>query len=288
MGPKYFISVDGGGTQCRTRLVNKEGRILASLTGDAANIWSDFTGAMTRTARLMDDTLRLAGLNDLAKADTHAVLGLAGANVRSARQQAQAWPQDFARWTVLSDVETACLGAHQGTPGAVLITGTGSQGAIWNGKTFHCIGGWGLTLSDQGSGALLGREALRLALQAHEGLVPSSPLTQALMAHFDDQPEVLLTWATTATPAQWGQFAPQIFAAAQQEDTRALELVQACAAQTTRMIHHLTDNGRWTVALMGGLAVPIHPWLDASVRRLIVAPQGDALSGALQLALTSG
>lgn len=288
MGSTYFISVDGGGTQCRTRLVNKEGHILASLTGDAANIWSDFTGAMTRTCQLMDDTLRLAGLNAQARAETHAVLGLAGANVRSARRQAQEWPQDFARWTVLSDVETACLGAHQGAPGAVLITGTGSQGAIWDGETFHCIGGWGLTLSDQGSGALLGREALRLALQAHEGLVPASPLTQALMACFDNQPEVLLTWATTATPAQWGQFAPQIFTAAHQGDARGIELVQACAAQTTRMIQHLTNNGRWTVALMGGLAAPIHAWLDAPVRRLIVAPQGDALSGALQLALAQG
>ena len=38
------------------------------------------------------------------------------------------------------------------------------------------------------------------------------------------------------------------------------------------------------MALMGGLAGPITPWLAEETRRHLVRPQGDALDGALQLA----
>ncbi|MFS2224533.1 BadF/BadG/BcrA/BcrD ATPase family protein [Pantoea sp. B65] len=288
MRSEYFISVDGGGTQCRTRLTDKQGQVLASLNGGAANIYSDFTGAMIRATQLINDTLQQAGLPASARRQTVAVLGLAGANVQSVRQQAQQWPQDFAHWQVLSDVEIACLGAHRGQPGAVLITGTGSQGAFWDGSQFRCVGGWGLTLSDQGSGALLGKRALRLALQAHEGLVPSSPLLQALMAHFDHSPELLLRWATDATPAHWGQFSPQIFDYAGQQDPHGTALIDITAQEISLMVNHLTENGQHCVALMGGLAAAVHRWLAPAVQRQVVPAAGDALTGGLQLAFTWG
>lgn len=285
MRSEYFISVDGGGTQCRTQLINKEGQTLASLTGGSANIWSDFSGAMTQATQLIAETLRLAGLGKEHHGATTAVLGLAGANVLSARRQAQSWPHDFGGWHVLSDVETACLGAHSGQPGAVLIIGTGSQGAVWNGAEFHCVGGWGLQLSDHGSGALLGHQALRLALQAHEGLQPMTPLTDALMAQFDHSPQALLVWSGSASPAQWGQFSPLIFAHAAENDPNGVALVNARADEAMLLINHLTHQGDYPVALMGGLAAPLLPWLAPEVRQQIVPPAQNALAGALQWAL---
>ncbi|WP_308564268.1 BadF/BadG/BcrA/BcrD ATPase family protein [uncultured Klebsiella sp.] len=285
MRSEYFISVDGGGTQCRTQLINKEGQTLASLTGGSANIWSDFTGAMTQATQLIAETLRLAGLGKEHYSATTAILGLAGANVLSARQRAQLWPHDFGGWHVFSDVETACLGAHSGQPGAVLVIGTGSQGAVWDGSGFHCVGGWGLLLSDHGSGSLLGHQALRLALQAHEGLQPMTPLTHALMAQFDHSPQSLLSWSASASPAQWGQFSPLIFAHAAENDSNGVALVKARADETTLLINHLTHQGDYPVALMGGLAEPLLPWLAPEVQRQIVPPAQNALAGALQWAL---
>lgn len=282
---EYFISVDGGGTQCRTQLINKEGQTLASLTGGSANIWSNFTGAMAQATQLIDDTLKLAGLSKAHHSATTAILGLAGANVLSARQRAQAWHNNFGGWQVFSDVETACLGAHSGNPGAVVILGTGSQGAVWNGAEFHCVGGWGLQLSDHGSGALLGQQALRLALQAHEGLQPMTPLTHALMAQFDHSPQSLLSWSSSASPAQWGQFSPLIFAHADEHDLNAVALVRARADEAMCLINHLTHQGDHPVALMGGLAKPLLPWLAPEVQQFIVPPAQNALVGALHWAL---
>jgi glucosamine kinase len=38
------------------------------------------------------------------------------------------------------------------------------------------------------------------------------------------------------------------------------------------------------LSLVGGLAASIEPWLADATRRHLVAPRGDALAGALQLA----
>jgi glucosamine kinase len=39
--------------------------------------------------------------------------------------------------------------------------------------------------------------------------------------------------------------------------------------------------------LVGGLAPAIEPWLSPATRRQLVAPEGDTVAGALQLARTA-
>ena len=94
-------------------------------------------------------------------ARARAGLGLAGANLPSLAEAIRKIPLGFASVVVASDAVAACLGAHGGRDGAVLILGTGSQGlAILSGHA-TTIGGWGFALSDDASGATLGRSAVR-------------------------------------------------------------------------------------------------------------------------------
>jgi N-acetylglucosamine kinase-like BadF-type ATPase len=46
----------------------------------------------------------------------------------------------------------------------------------------------------------------------------------------------------------------------------------------------LLGVGARRIALTGGLAAAIEPYLAAATRRHLVAPQGDALAGALRIA----
>ena len=63
-----------------------------------------------------------------------------------------------------TDAYAAWLGAFRGSAGAILILGTGSCGfTVVDGKPTY-VGGWGFEVSDEGSGAAIGREALRRAL----------------------------------------------------------------------------------------------------------------------------
>src|SRR5436190_1059620 len=77
----------------------------------------------------------------------------------------------------VNDATIACLGAHGGYDGGVVLVGTGSVAlAIVNGREIR-IGGYGFPISDEGSGAALGLAALRLALKAHDGRIPGTRLT---------------------------------------------------------------------------------------------------------------
>jgi glucosamine kinase len=284
MQSEFLIGVDGGGTHCRTRLTTPDGRILAECTGGSANVYSDFTGALDRVNTLIEQTFIAADLPLSARKNTHAVWGLAGANVPSVDQRLQQHPSSFARLSLFSDVDIACAGAHQGQPGAVLIAGTGSQGAAWDGTRFHRVGGWGFALADHGSGALLGQRALRKALQAHDGIIAVTPLTEAVMRHFSHSPDALLSWTRHATPGDWGHFSPWVFDAAQQGDELAAALIAESAAEVTVMLDALAQASHGPLALMGGMAAPLLPWLAAATRNKIVLAQEDALSGALRLA----
>lgn len=284
MQAHYLLGIDGGGTRCRARLTDLYGKVLAEATGGPANVWSDYDAALNCVGTLIDKVFLQAGLAPQTLAQTSLVVGLAGANVASVQARLASWQPACAALQVVSDVEIACAGAHDGQPGAVFITGTGSQGAAWDGTRFTLLGGWGFALSDQGSGAELGRRALRLALLAHEAVVEASDFTQQLMAQFDHSPETMLLWTRTAAPADWARVVPQVFAAAVAGDGHAQDLLSQTAADTGLMVRRLMAISSGRVALMGGLAAPIHRWLPADIQACLTTPQGDALSGALKLA----
>ncbi|AUG99888.1 N-acetylglucosamine kinase [Prodigiosinella confusarubida] len=284
MQPDYFVGVDGGGTRCRARLTDKKGTILAEACLGAANLFSDFNGALSTAMSAVEQTFYNAGLPLSALSDTVAGFGFAGANITELRHRVTQSVLPFAAVHVASDVEIACLGAHSGSPGAVLIVGTGSQGAAFDGHHFHAIGGWGFNLGDQGSGAILGRSALRSALLAHDNILTHTPLTRSLMAHFSDSPETLLNWSLSARPADWGRFAPEIFQAAQASDPQGLTLVSQLAEDIDLMLNWLLKACQGDVALMGGIAKPILPYLPTVTRERLVSAKADALQGALRLA----
>jgi glucosamine kinase len=51
-----------------------------------------------------------------------------------------------------------------------------------------------------------------------------------------------------------------------------------------RIARRLTELGARRMSLMGGLAGSLAPYLPQSMRPILLAPMGDALSGALHLA----
>lgn len=281
---RYLLGIDGGGTRCRVRLTDRAGQRLAECEGGPANVWSQYETAVQTMETLMARALQSAGLPPAALQDTAVVAGLAGANVTSVQARLDNWQPGCAALAVVSDVEIACVGAHGGQPGAVFICGTGSQGAAWDGEHFTSLGGWGFALSDQGSGSELGHRALRLALQAHEAIVPPSALTQHIMLQFENSPEKMLEWTRQAQPADWARVVPEVFAAASSGDVNAVTLVKQTASDIGILAEQLFLRGASQLAMMGGLAQPIRPWLSSDLQARLTEPVADALSGALMLA----
>lgn len=280
---QYSLGIDGGGTGCRARLVDMQGRVIGQGHAGPANLT---LGVPTVRQAVLDATraaLAQAGLDDHALPATRAGLGLAGANVEHHRQAFEQVALPFQSWVLRSDAETACLGAHDGRDGAILILGTGSQGVVYRNGRFHTVGGWGFALSDSGSGAILGRAAVRRAFLAREGIEPGSPLTDTVMRRFDNDYAAMLEWSSRARPREWAQFARLVFEHAQQQDPVALQLVRASAASVERMLERLLALGAARISLMGGVAQPTRPYLSAKYDPVLVEPAGDALDGALLL-----
>eukprot|EP01037_Dinobryon_pediforme_P017522 gene17522-17722_t len=283
MGP-FFLGIDGGGTSCRARLADSAGTVLGEGLSGSANLTLGIDTAAHALRAATDAALIAAGLPEQCKRNIHAGFGLAGANVPSLAAELQSVSFGFATLNLASDAVIACLGAHGGADGAILILGTGSQGLAMIDGQVHTIGGWGFSVSDEGSGAILGRAALRAALRAHEGFGPASPLTTDILAQFDHDPAKMVLWAQSATPRDYGHFAPHLFTHHHKNDAVAHALLSDSVTQITAMIERLRALGATRIALMGGLAAPCTPLLPAHVHPWLTQPQGDAMDGALQLA----
>jgi glucosamine kinase len=56
------------------------------------------------------------------------------------------------------------------------------------------------------------------------------------------------------------------------------------AEQIDDLVRRLSEHGASRIALLGGLASSMQPWLAPDVQRRLVPVEGDAVDGALHLA----
>jgi glucosamine kinase len=279
-----LLGVDGGGTRCRARLSTSSGKTLAEAVAGPANIRFGMERALAAVFQAGAQCLTQAGLTARDSRRIVACLGLAGASEPSCRAAAQRHPHPYRDVIVTTDAHVACAGAHAGRDGGVIVVGTGSIGwAELAGRQFR-FGGWGLGVSDEGSGAWLGREALRRLLWAHDGRIPWTGLLTALFEQFHSDPHAVVRWTANATPRDLGSLAPAILDRAALNDPVAAELMRCAARHVDALAGRLVSIGADRLSLVGGLAGPIAPWLSDETKCHLVQPAGDALAGALRLA----
>lgn len=284
MQTPLFLGIDGGGTRCRARLCDATGRRLGEGLAGPANTRLGLAAVFAEITSACEQALVAAGLTNDVIGQLHAGLGLAGLALQSERERLDQFSHPFRSLVADTDAHIACLGAHAGGDGAILILGTGSCGSgIVQGRTFS-VGGWGFQLSDQGSGAVLGHAAVRAALWAFEGMQTETALSQAIMAQFDNSPEQAVLWADRAKPRDYAALATLVFEYAARDDSLAQALIRQAADAAAALIRVLIKAGAPRVALLGGLSGPLTPYLPSNVQTLLATPAGDALDGALLMA----
>ncbi len=278
-----FVGVDGGGSSCRVRLRDATGQIRAAVTAGPANVYLAFADAVGVLRAALGEAVGTAG--GASHDRLHIGLGLAGVSSDEVAARVRLALADLAATvSVTSDTDIACLGAHEGRDGGLIVAGTGS-GAVarLQGRRF-AIGGRGFVLGDDGSGARLGLEALRLALRAHDALSPHTSLTRRLMARFDDDPIAAIGWGRTARSRDYAALAPIVVAAAADGDAVGRSVVDAAAAALAGLADALQRRGVPRLSLVGGLAPILMPFLPQAMIDALSPPLLDALDGALILA----
>jgi glucosamine kinase len=283
-GALLTLGVDGGATRCRARLRDSNGSALVEAAGAAANIHVDFVAAIAVLRALVREVMDGAGLTDADRARIAIGFGLAGIeDLSDAARVVEAFP-GFRLVRAANDAVTACIGAHAGADGGLVIAGTGSAAiARVKGKE-TIIGGRGFTIGDDGSGAHIGLDAMRAAMRAFDGLGPASALTADIIGRFGGDSVAMMRWARDAKPGDFGAFAPGVFSRAADGDRIALEIAARAAGAIGALTRGAIALGAGRVALVGGAGEALRPYLEPDIAALLKPPLHDANDGAILLA----
>ena len=277
-----YLGIDGGGTKCKARLEDAQGNLLAEAIAGPANAAHNLTGSVKAVLEASEKAIAKANIKGLTLNQIHAGIGLAGINIPQVKQAFLKQFLPFASWHITTDLHIACLGAHLGQDGAIVIVGTGSSGvAIHNDQQFE-IGGHGFVVGDKGSGAWLGKMAISHCLETLDGITPNNLLSKQVINLLDcDSAYDLVNLTLEAKPALFASIAPLIFqlAASQQED--ALLLVNQAATYINKICHRLLSGNLERLSLIGGITQPLTPYLDSQLQAIIRPTQATPEQGAI-------
>lgn len=262
---ELILGIDGGGSKCIAVLAAPgQGRIGTGVSGPA-NPLHGFDRALDSIRESAQLALADAGLKAAALRDAVAGVGLAGLNLPSVFRTMREWKSPFKRIHLAMDHEIACLGAHQGEDGAIIITGTGTCGySRVNGQSVM-LGAQGFPLGDKGSGAWTGLEATRAVFVANDGLGPATVLSDMIADRLNAEGLALVEAMTGWSPFDFAKLAPLVFSAAEQRDEVAVAILTEGGRYLSEMARALRRTNPPRMSIIGGLSNAMLPWLDPDV-----------------------
>lgn len=305
--PRYYLGVDGGGTNCRVRLADENLVTLAEVKNGRSNLQiDDGEPAYKAISAGTRDVFAAAGLDYAQTANTYACFGMAGGRMDSARAEFAARPWPFAGVQVYDDIDIAHAGALGGEEGGVIIVGTGSAAmSIVNGTRYQA-GGWGFQIGDQMSGAILGRELARYAVEAEDGLVETSPLTKAVIVALGGDNQAAMTWSFATAmdlkilsrdgsegcddaligraPAEYGKLMPLFIEYLEKGDPVAAKMLEIELAYIDTYVRWFKAHGASVMAIVGGFGQRLFPLLQQRYGDFVSLPRFEPLHGAVILA----
>lgn len=300
MVPKYFLGFDGGGTHLRGCLIDASGNVLAAASHPPASFpklkekigepVSALTTELQNRADLSSATISAAGFCSTGvgrPADREIV-----AHALQEKGIAQ-------KIVAESDALAALTGAFGGGAGIIVIAGTGviCFGRAPNGEIIR-VGGWGYLLGDEGSGFSVAQAALIAALKDWDGRGAPTALREIFAKHFNVASIELIISQIYSPDFDRGQFAelaPLVFAAADQGDAIAQQIIKNAGRGHGHLIRAALERGSWAtpipLAFIGNLfrrrdvLLPglweIVPEKDIT----LVAPRFEPVVGAALLAM---
>ena len=270
---ELFLGIDGGGSKCKTIIMNKNNEILGtgiSGPGNPLHGFEQATHSITESAML---ALADAGLTHIELSELRVGVGLAGVNLPVLFDQMSAWEHPFKTMYIATDLLVACLGAHDGSDGAVVITGTGSCGFSCIDDEEFIIGAHGFPHGDKGSGAWFGLQAAKQVLLSIDGLVKPSIMNKVLLEKLGCKDDTDLVEKIAGKKATYyAQLANLVFDAAEQSDDVALAIVNEGAEYINSLARTLLAKKPKRLSMIGGLTPRLRPWLAKEIQAELSEP----------------
>ncbi|MFC5473778.1 BadF/BadG/BcrA/BcrD ATPase family protein [Paraherbaspirillum soli] len=290
---EYLIGVDGGGTKTLVRVERPDGSHVADGSSGPSALMHGTGKAWLAIVAAIDGAFQQAGLPRPPYRQLAAGFGLSGVNNKQWAAEFSAQDPGFGAIAVGTDAFTTLLGAHLGRPGAIVAIGTGSVGeALLADGSRREVGGWGFQTGDEASGCWIGMRAINHVERVLDGRAEAGPLAHAIIAfcggagEHADQRDQVLSWIIQANQSIFAQLAPLVVAHAGQDDA-ARSILQEAGREIEQIAAALDPAqdpaNKLPIALCGGLAAPLRPYLPQPLQVRATAPQADAAAGAILL-----
>jgi N-acetylglucosamine kinase-like BadF-type ATPase len=184
---KFWLGVDGGGTNCRAVILGASDEVLGEGRAEAANhIRVGTVAAVNHVVQAVTQACQQAEI-ELSEVDA-ACIGLAGVSHPDHHRQMLAALKEalpIPDITLETDARVALAGATGARPGVVIIAGTGSIACGVNSRgRFARAGGWGPTMGDEGSGSYIGRRALESVMMSYDYRGEPTSMMEPILRHF--------------------------------------------------------------------------------------------------------
>ncbi|MCX6152653.1 MAG: hypothetical protein NT007_00680 [Candidatus Kapabacteria bacterium] len=297
-----IIGIDGGGTHTRG-ILYRHGNIIANAKAGTTRVGAIGVGeSCERLLNVIDDLCKQAEIES-EELDA-VVIGLAGVWLEEEKLRSATLLKTLARsrkiilndLLVTSDVELAIEGAFGGDNGIVIIVGTGSIGLAKLSKNkFERVGGWGIELDDEGSGAWIGREGLTAVVRHLDGRGKPTALTNIICNMFPtidiSNPRTIVK-AYSERAFEYHMLTPSVMQCAEAGDEVCVDIIVRASDHLMELPSTIAKHYKTgvPVALMGGiidaktmLAKLFEAKVKKSRKMKLVKPKGTALDGALAL-----
>lgn len=187
---KIFLGIDGGQSHTEAIIGDVAGNILGRGIGGASN-HAEIPGGRERLEKAVRGSIGEA----LAKAGLAQISEIVFASAYCGMTGGAIYKEEIIRAILQAeklfvghDAPTALFGATAGSPGIVVIAGTGSiiHGQNEAGETARA-GGLGYLFSDEGGGFWLAAQIIRLAIKEQDDLIPVQGLQSLVLEFFGKQ-----------------------------------------------------------------------------------------------------
>ena len=270
-----IIGIDAGGSKTHA-VLSIDGVIVNECITGCGNIHNDYQVALNSIGNAIDFLLMSHPNKDCA-----IKIGVAGYSDIKLRNRLQVdLNQKYSNVKITSDAHIACLAAHKGESGGVLICGTGVVGYINLNDQQIQLGGFGFPHGDLGGGAYIGLEISRLLCKSLDGIIPFSPMLKQIYQDFDNDYMKVKYWLMNATVADYASIAKIMFKYTN-DDSNAKNILMNAINEVNQLLV-LMYKYNVPIKLYGGLAEVYLPYLNSKFIDLGIC-QINAAIGAVYL-----
>ncbi|MGE0034996.1 MAG: N-acetylglucosamine kinase [Xanthobacteraceae bacterium] len=241
MAPVVFLGVDGGGTKTEFVLVDSEGNLLGSVTGEGCyHLEIGMEGLRNVLAKGIADVVARAAINTGQIA--HAFFGIPAYGEDSEAQVLlDAMPAALLghrRYRCGNDMVCAWAGSLAGEDGINIVAGTGSIGYGERGGKAARAGGWGEVFGDEGSAYWIAVQGLNVYTRMSDGRMPKG-LLYALFRHafrLEADLDLCARVLNNHTRDSIAAIAQLVTRAAQESDAAAIRIFDSAANELAAVV----------------------------------------------------